>query len=290
MSWYIKCPITFMRWPCAEWYHVPSLNELQSLYSILLDFWFISIGTSAEYTVNNFSNIEQCLLAPSQWDLWFSNGNYETRANNIRWLSCTSAADAVAYSTYISSSSAYLNRYSSFTTIKTLALAIRPFKDTVVIPDNNWTVLYQWTWSAWFYHNSALWLISASSDWTNWITFADKNLWATNVYTSWATLSEANCWKLYQWWNNYWFTWWVNASSKSWNQVDASKKWPWNYYSSSTFIYRSTTPYWWDSSNNANLRWWSKDLKNAYPQYTWKPGKRLTGGESMDDYIEWILR
>lgn len=44
------------------------------------------------------------------------------------------------------------------------------------------------------------------------------------------------------------------------------------------------------TSGSTGISGCEKDLKNAYPQYTWKPGKRLTGGESVDDYIEWILR
>lgn len=104
----------------------------------------------------------------------------------------------------------------------------------------------------WIYHNPSLWLISLSSDWSNWITIADKNLGATTVYNDGDTLSEANCWKYYQRWNNYSFpfTWAVTTSS---SQVDASNYWPWNYYSSSTFIIRSN---WddWSSVQNDNLR------------------------------------
>lgn len=109
--------------------------------------------------------------------------------------------------------------------------------------------------TAWIYHSPDLWLISLSSDWTNWTTIADKNLWATTVYNDWDTLSEANCGKYYQGGNNYWFPfiWSVTTSS---SQVNASNYWPWNYYSSSTFIIRTTSPYWWDSSKNLNLRWW----------------------------------
>ena len=55
----------------------------------------------------------------------------------------------------------------------------------------------------WIYYNENLWLISYSVDWQNWITIADKNLWATQVYNYWDVMTEANCWKFYQWWNNY---------------------------------------------------------------------------------------
>jgi len=103
------------------------------------------------------------------------------------------------------------------------------------------------------YHNSDLWLISLSSDGSNWLTIADKNLWATTVWNSWDTLSESNCGKYYQRWNNYWFarTWSVSTSSST---VNASTYWPWNYYNSSIF---RTVSNGWDSSNNYNLRWYT---------------------------------
>ena len=133
--------------------------------------------------------------------------------------------------------------------------SIRPFRNAIVIPDNSWTVLYQWTWVSWIYHNTTLWLISISSDGTNWLTISDKNCWASTVWNSWDNLSDDNCGKFYQAWNNYWFprTWTVTTSS---SKVNASTYWPWNYYESSTFITGSQWSGWWDSSNNKNLRWW----------------------------------
>ena len=138
---------------------------------------------------------------------------------------------------------------------KSFWLWIRTFKDTPVVPTSSWTTIFDWSsiaiW-AWIFHNSTLWLISLSSDWTNWITIADKNLWATTVWNRWDTLTDANCWYFYQWGNNYWFphSWSVTTSSTT---VDASWYWPWNYYSSSTFIVNDSK---WDKSNNANL-WWA---------------------------------
>ena len=52
------------------------------------------------------------------------------------------------------------------------------------------------------YHNAELWLITMSDNWYEWITIADKNLWATEVYNYGDVLTEANCWKFYQRWNN----------------------------------------------------------------------------------------
>ena len=103
----------------------------------------------------------------------------------------------------------------------------------------------------WIYHNEELGLISLSSDGSNWITIADKNLWATTVWDNWDTLSEANCGWYFQWGNNYMFpfAWTVTTSS---TRVNASTYWPWNYYSSSTFI---TNDWAWDTTDNGNLRW-----------------------------------
>lgn len=105
---------------------------------------------------------------------------------------------------------------------------------------------------AWIYHNAGLGLISLSSDWETWITIADKNLWAYSVWNSWAGLSQDNCWYYYQCGNNYWFRWSWTISPTSTSSVNAGTYWPWNYYSSSTFI--KTSPR--DSSYNTNLRWW----------------------------------
>lgn len=106
---------------------------------------------------------------------------------------------------------------------------------------------------AWIYHNATLGLISLSSDGSNWITIADKNLWANTVWNSWDTLSEDNCGNYYQWWNNYWFSW-ITDPSTSGSNVDASNYWPWNYYSN--YIFR-TGSYGWDSSDNRDLWWWN---------------------------------
>ena len=104
----------------------------------------------------------------------------------------------------------------------------------------------------WIYHDTVNGLISLSSDGTNWLTIADKNLWATTVYNDGDTLSEANCGKYYQRWNNYGFprTWSVTTSS---TRVNASTYWPWNYYTWSTFIKWSAD---WSSVQNDNLWWW----------------------------------
>lgn len=106
---------------------------------------------------------------------------------------------------------------------------------------------------AWIYHNATLWLISYSLNGENWITIADKDLWASAVYGQW---------NLYQWGNNHWFptSWFTTSSTKV---ADVSNYWPWNYYESSTFI---TWGAWYDNwfnTMNSNLRWWVTDTDEA---------------------------
>lgn len=115
---------------------------------------------------------------------------------------------------------------------------------------------------AWIYHAPSLWLISLSSNGNDWITVADKNLWATQVWHPWDALSQNNCWNFFQWGNNYWFprTWGFATSNV---QVDTTWYWPWNYYNSWIFILTNTD---WSSINNGNLRW---DVTNTLVARQW---------------------
>lgn len=124
--------------------------------------------------------------------------------------------------------------------------------------------------TAWIYHNQTLWLISFSSDWTNWTTIADKNLWATTVYNDWDTQEQSNCGNIYQRWNWYGFPYWTNQSTSAY--INASWYWPWNYYTDSTFRSSSYSWYYiWDSSFNNNLRWetTNTDAARQWPCENW---------------------
>lgn len=114
------------------------------------------------------------------------------------------------------------------------------------------------------YQDAESWLISLSNDWVNWMTIADKNIWATSTDTS-STESYGN---IFQWWNNYGFptAWAITVST--W-RVSAATYWPWNYYTSSTFIASNSTN--WDTSNNTNLWWWGTGTNEArrWPCQEW---------------------
>jgi hypothetical protein len=229
-----------MRWPCPEWYHIPLKDEWNDLLWILTNTFSLTwneamVGTYLKMPKAGFRDA----TTSSSLSLDYAWGY---------WSATSSGSFAYTFSFYPGTFVVGLG-YQKY------AHSIRQFKDSPVIPDSTWTTLYDWSsvaiW-AWIFYNATLWLISISWDWTNWITITDKNLWATVVYNSWDTLSEANCGYLYQWGNNYWFSynWDVATSSTS---VDASDYGPWNYYSSSTFIKGSWA---WSNPVNWNLRWW----------------------------------
>lgn len=123
-------------------------------------------------------------------------------------------------------------------------------------------------YTPWIYWDEANWLISASSDWTNWVTMADKNVWATQVRERGDTITPSNGGNLYQWWNNYWFPM-ENATNTSWDTVDTTWYGPTNPYSSSTFILTYDND--WSEPTNNNLRWndtWTLEARQ-WPCPSW---------------------
>lgn len=136
-----------------------------------------------------------------------------------------------------------------------------------------WNVVRPLSIWAWIYYNPSQWIISASPDWTTWVSIADKNLWATTVYNTGDALSQANCWNYYQWWNNYGFPFsWATITSST--KVDVSNYWPWNYYSSPTFI---TEPTRWSNSNPTDFRdlWWGETWTTSARQWPCPTGWHL---------------
>lgn len=233
-----------MRWPCPEGFHVPLQAEFETLNTILEWLWYTTTNDKSTALITY-------LKMPKAWNLYWSSGNKSWVGDDWQYWSSKKGYNSYAYALYFSwnSFSKQLSKYTS------AGASIRPFRDEPVIPDNTWTVEYQWIWNAGIYSNATLWLISISSDGVNRITISNKNLWATTVYNNWDTLSQSNCWNYYQRWNNYWFpfTWPVTIST---TQVDVTDYWPWNYYSSDTFICWNQSNQNWFSVINKNLRWW----------------------------------
>ena len=222
-----------MQWPCNTGFHVPMPSERQAVLDDLTALWYT---TDAQKWII----LSYYLKIPVAWGRDYTGT--VSHDNNWYYRCCKSTNSNRVYR--FGSTTGFFNYY------KWYWYSIRPFKDIPVIPDSSWTVEYQWTWNAGIFSNATLWLVSISGDWANWITIADKNVWATTVYSYLNSLSEANCGKYFQRGNNNWFAWdWSVTTSSS--TVDASSYWPWNYYNSSTFITQQS----WDSSNNNDL-WW----------------------------------
>lgn len=234
-----------MQWPAPIWFHVPLQSERQAIYNSYTWLW-LSWST-------NFSTYLKLPMAGRRYydksiSNVGSNGYYRSSS------SVENDSDSVyAHCLVFNSSSVLLNQNSNS---RSNGFSVRCLKDSPVTPTSSWTTLYQWSWSAWIFHNANDWVISLSSDWTTWYTLMDKNLWATTVYNYWNTLTDANCGNLFQRWNNYAFPWGKSSDSitSSSTKVNVTWYWPWNYYSSSTWITKNP---WQDSANNwNNLRWW----------------------------------
>lgn len=236
------------QWPCPNWFHVPLSSERSSIANMYSELsWWVPASLFAKN-----------LKLPFSWYRVYSTANVSWWWYWYYWSSSAISRSWDYYASSLSISSTDINRDYPYW-LKANWCSIRPFKNDPITPDSSRTKLYTWywTWDAWIWHNSSLWLISISNvDWSSWITISDKNLWATTAYNEWDPLSESNSWYFYQRWNNYWFpyTWSVTTSS---TQVNTTWYWPGNYYSSDTFIIRPSRPYNnWSSVQNDNLRWW----------------------------------
>lgn len=229
------------QWPAPDGFHVPLTTEWQAVRNIR-----IALGGWR----SDWTNFWIALKLPFAGRRYYSSADVRDQGSRgDYWSSSRSSADN-AYNLYVGSS--VLN-YGT-TNRRAFGFSVRCFKNEPTIPTSSWTKLYWTSIEAWWiFWSSTDWLISLSSDWQTWITISDKNLWATTVWDSGNTLSEANCGYYYQRWNNYGFprTWTI--ANQSTTQVDASTYWPWNYYSSDTFIKYNWR---WDATDNWNLWWW----------------------------------
>ena len=58
------------------------------------------------------------------------------------------------------------------------------------------------------------------------------------------------------------------------------------FIESNNFLNKILVPF--CTSGGTGISGCERDLKNQYPQYTWKDGKRLTGRETKEDIENWI--
>jgi len=114
------------------------------------------------------------------------------------------------------------------------------------------------TWSTTYWICNSQDIIICGWNWI-WFTIAACNVW-TNISWTWVS----SYWYYFQWWNNYWsVSWWATTSTF----VDTTWYGPWNYYSSTMFIYNNLSdPFDWSTIQNDNL-WWDTTNTNEARQW-----------------------
>lgn len=223
----------YITWPCDDWYHIPTVNEIKALKDS--DIYF------------------KDLLLPKSWfidsalveDNWIINPNI--------------AADYWTVSPIWKKSYSYTDHYNSIYITewnRSIWCTIRPFANDPVEPDETRTVLKENK----VWHNENDWLITVLTKYGYYITMADKNLGATTVWNPGDQLSSTNRWHYFQRGNNYWFS----ADTKANISFDKIETGIYDYrnpYESSTFIWVEDR--WeWSTITNNNL-WWASFLQIA---------------------------
>lgn len=246
------------QWPAPAGYHVPTTDEWKAVF----DAW-VALG---QWSSTDWNSFRIKMKMPFAGDRFYGTSNVSDQGSRGYYWSSTAYSANKVYRLYFDSSSVDPQEWSN----RAAGFSVRCFRNSTLAPDSSWTTIYEWSNWAWIYHSVTEWVISISSDWITWYTIADKNLWATQVYNDGDSLSEANCGYYYQRWNNYSFPWTWTVGKIGRTAIDASAYWPWNYYSSNTFLIVSP----WDSSDNLNLRWWVTDLRPE-KRAEWKDSKAL---------------
>lgn len=227
-----------MRGPCPEWYHVPTYSNILSISNIFGNLW-ISWSTWVSY-----------LSIPKSWYYWISWGKEHVNDWAYVWT-CKNGWGWAWNRSWVWNWQDWVPVSSVRTS---MWIPVRPFKNIPIIPNNQWNVIYDWSsianW-AWIFHSPELWVFSLSWNGQDWITIADKNIWATTIYHTGDQISADNSWYYYQWWNNHWFSYngWFSTSN---TQVDVSSYSP-SSYSNNVFITWNDS---WMIEINKDLRGW----------------------------------
>lgn len=235
------------KWPCDDWFYMANTYPWTTINSWWKTMWARS--------TSDYSPMETYLKLPFAWMTWedwtldmTTMARYRTPRSRGDWYAQPICIEQTSFKT-------------NYIFPKTRAMFIRPFAIEAVAPDNTWTTLFDGSSTAtgaWIFHNPTLWLISISKDWTERITMADKNVWATTVYNNWDTKSQANCWKLFQRGNNYGFPYGSSDFEKTATKVDASWYWPFRPYYWRVYITWGQQD-WnrdWSTVENGDLRWY----------------------------------
>ena len=192
------------------------------------------------------------------WGWWYWwGGGIANGAWGWSWYVYTQSTEASAPSSYDKNSDYYLTEASTKWWWETFE-SVDWWTETG--HTWNWYAKIEITWwresinptyitSPGAYHNPDLWLISISTDWENWITISDKNVWATVADPE----NTDSYWDIFQYWNIYHFDWeWSGWTVTTEAQIPdlTGYEW-WNLYSNDKY--------------RTNIDW------NAANKKLWKP-------------------
>lgn len=259
-----------MKWPCPIWFHVPIADERRSALNTIVTLEWLP----QEYAW--VQTIARDFHLPYAWAL--SATSTPPKAGNSGgtglwiWYYRTSTATqdtSTSPATYQAYALQLLQNppsgtpwYQVWVWRRAFGYPIRAFKNTPVIPDSTWTTIFDWsstaTW-AWIFWDEDEWLISLSVDWEHWITMADKNVGATEVWSRGDTYLATNCWGFFQRWNNYMQPRTVSSTYSPYQstKIDTTGYWPWNYFNQDIVVTIWTAPDSdWSSVQNDNLWGW----------------------------------
>lgn len=267
--WYSVIRHSDMQGPCPNGFHIPLASEWSSALNIITTLEWIS-QTSA-----GANKIATDLHLPYAWAITVSST--PPRAGNVgtTWRYRTATATINTDGAYWGNCLVLTTRSTPYREVwwwrRAFGYTLRAFKDVPEIPDSGWTTIFDgsstaaWAWIFW---NQTDWLISLSLDWENWITIADKNVGATEVWnfsSSTSSYTAGNCGNFYIRWNNHWQprtsdgTYSPTTSTK----INASWYWPGHYFKQDIVVTIWTSPDSdWSSVQNDNLWGWIS-------QWTW---------------------
>jgi len=133
--WDTTNTIDARRWPCDNWFHVPTQTELYWLRTTMVT--WLGITTTVDWS--KYLKIPLAWVRGNQW--WSASSWVE-----FDWLTSTTNYWTYSYirAIYWSTSWSWLVNTSVFSTYTSYWYSVRPFKNEPVVPDNTWTCLHWW--------------------------------------------------------------------------------------------------------------------------------------------------
>ena len=286
------------KWPCPEWYHVPSVNEWTDIYGIWSD--------SSRYNSDNLQFASDLLLPPAWYRDWYHTDVYyqwmgwyywsSSRGDYHQWYSWNPSKSSNWY--YYEDSYALTfptdesdSRWKLSTTSKEYDIewySVRCFKNSANDPyitiHPDW-----WTWA----------VISLYSSFTN------HSSWVYRTFSSPVVISltdPTKSWYTFQWWyTTSWFKDWtkVNVWDMLWYESRRNYKKPWYKFDLyAKWVKNITVTFdvnWWTVIDSLSmLPWWkvAKPKDPEFPWYTfewWYSDKNFKNQFNFDTSITWDI-